>query len=474
MSEGKAGETSFHLIGVGGAGMSVVAQLLAAQGARVTGSDRQDSDFLSALRAQGLDVYYPHGASDFDPAATVVVSSAIRQDNIELMLARSRGQRVIHRSEALALAATGQRMVAVAGAHGKTTTSAMLATALLSSGLDASFAIGGDVLGIGTGARSGRDVFVAEADESDGSFLNYAPYLALVTNIEADHLDTHGSADALFHVFQEFTQRIVAGGTLICCGEDPGSARLAADAIRQSDKRFSVLTYGRPSHCAFPPDVELLDVAASVDGVTARVSYGGIFQELKLGVTGVHNALNAAGAWATCVQLGVDPAVAAHGLGEFKGAGRRFEIKGTINDRTVIIDYAHHPTEVAAALKQARLLAGQGRVIVVFQPHLYSRTRSFADRFAAELACADRVVLADIYAAREDPMPGVTSELISAEASDDSAFVNGGGAEEAARIGASLTRAGDILVLMGAGDIYLEAANVLRQWEGAEDSQVHS
>lgn len=474
MSERDEGQPSFHLIGAGGAGMSVVAQLLAAQGARVTGSDRQDSDFLTALRNQGLEVYYPHGARDFDPDATVVLSSAIRDDNVELVLARSRGQRVIHRSQALALAAQGHRMVAVAGAHGKTTTSAMLATALLDAGVDASFAIGGDVLGVGTGARIGGDVFVAEADESDGSFLNYSPYLALITNIEADHLDTHGSSESLFHVFEEFTDRIVSGGTLLCCGEDRGSARLAAEMKERSDLRFSVLTYGRSDHCDSPPDIELSDVATSAEQVSGRLSWGAIHQEFNLSVTGAHNALNAAGAWGACVALGVGPTAAAKGLSAFKGAGRRFETKGIVSEKTVIIDYAHHPTEVAAAIKQARLIAGEGKVIVVFQPHLYSRTRSFADRFAKELAGADRVILADIYAAREDPMPGVTSELILEEAPENTDFINGGDAAAAASIGASLTAPGDVLVLMGAGDIYLEAASVLQEWEEVSHSEGRS
>lgn len=470
-STGSGLPESFHLIGIGGSGMSVVARLLAAQGAVVSGSDRQDSDFLKGLQEIGIDAYFPHGKKDFDPNATVVLSSAIRPDNIELVTAKERGQRVIHRSEALALAARGQEFIAVAGAHGKTTTSAMIAVALLESGVDASFAIGGSVTGVGSGARSGRDIFVAEADESDGSFLNYSPSIALVTNIEADHLDTHGSAESLFHVFESFVDRIVPGGSLICCGEDPGSARLAAEMRERTD--LKVLTYGRPDRCADAPDVRLESVQVLRNGIEAELASSCFSSDfarvpLTLQVTGEHNAVNAAGAWTTCVAAGVPLKTAAESLASFRGADRRFDFQGTVAGRTLINDYAHHPTEVAAAIHQAQLVADGGDVVVVFQPHLYSRTKSFADRFAQALAEANGVVLADIYAAREDPMDGVTSALIEDAAPPGVDFVNAGPVATAARLGAELTKPGDVMVLMGAGDIYLEAGPVLEAWAGLE------
>ncbi len=400
-------EDRFHLIGIGGAGMSVVAELLASRGATVEGSDREDSAVLEHLRSVGVRVFVGHEASHVDPDSVVVVSTAIREDNPELAIARTRGQLVIHRSQALALAATGMRFVGVAGAHGKTSTSGMLAIALAACGLDPSVAVGGVLPQLGTGAHlGGGDVFVAEADESDGSFLNYSPAIEIVTNVEPDHLDRYHSREEFEQIFVEFARRMVPGGLLVTCAEDEGACRLADAAV-----------------------------------------------------------LNAAGAWVAGIECGLEPQAVADGLGRFTGAARRFEARGQVGSRRLFDDYAHHPTEVEAAIREARVVADGGAVTVVFQPHLYSRTRIFAKRFAAALSGADHVVLAGIYGAREDPEPGVDSTLISSRV-PGAAYVED--MHEAARLAASLTPEGGVCVTMGAGSITRCGTDVLDEWKRME------
>ena len=472
----------FHLIGIGGAGMSAVAELLQREGAQVSGSDRQETPVLDRLRSLGILAHSSHDPQFLPAAATVVVSSAIRESNPELATARSRSQKVIHRSQALALAAEGKEFVAVAGAHGKTTTSAMLAQALEQLGAGPSSAIGGVILGHGTGALMGEGaVFVAEADESDGSFLNYRPAVALVTNVEADHLDHFGSVAAFEDVFFQFASRIRPGGTLICCADDPGSARLAARAAAELP-RIAARTYGR----AADADFRIVDTQVGPSSATARVrlpSDGDVCLELR--VSGMHNVLNATGALAAGLALGFSAGDMAAGLASFHGAGRRFELLSNCCGRQLYDDYAHHPTEVAAALRQGRQAAGDGRLVVVFQPHLYSRTLNFAARFADALSVADEVVLADIYAAREDPVPGVSAGLIAAEMSSVAQgsaqggesspagptpqvhVAQGLGVDGAARLGAELTAPGDTMMLVGAGDIFLGASVAQQVWQAA-------
>ncbi len=468
MSEEQTGEQfsvdpSYHLIGIGGHGMSVVSELLLEAGARVSGSDRDDTPTLAVLQDLGIDAYSPHGAKDFDPGATVVLSSAIRPNNVELVLARERGQKVIHRSEALRLAAGTQKFVAVAGTHGKTTSSAMIAVGLLEAGKNPSFAIGSSIAGVGTGARSGEEIFVAEADESDRSFLNYAPTIELITNIEPDHLDSFGSNEAFFDVFRQFAEKILPGGFLICFAGDRGSADLAQKMSGRQG--ISILTYGRPESSLIPADVLIKNESFSPGGVRAELEYLGKTYPLELQVSGEHNLLNAAGAWCVLVKLGVDPLQAARGLAKFAGTERRFDHVGTVDGRVLIDDFAHHPTEVRAALEQARLVAGEGRVIVVFQPHLFSRTDFFKQEFADALALADVVVVADIDGAREDPIEGITSDLILDLVPLGANFVAGGPAPDAAKTGADLTGPGDLCILMGCGNIYLQEPTVLERWQ---------
>lgn len=454
----------YHFIGIGGSGMSVIATLLAERGAVVSGSDRNDYPVLDTLRERGIDAYSPHGAKPFSDQATIVLSSAIRANNPELIEAQERGQTIIHRSEAMAAAAGNQTFIAVAGSHGKTTTSSMIAVALLELGADPSFAIGGPVLGHGGGGRSGTGPFVAEADESDGSFLNYKPTIEVVTGIEPDHLDYHGTHAGLEDSFTEFARRIVPGGTLICCAEDESALKLA-DRAKQMDNVGRVVTYGRPEHCHRPPDVAMENMVLNPDGSTGEIVSEGVRQPLELSVSGEHNLLNATAAWVACTSLGETGERSAHALSHYAGAGRRFELKGDVGGRRAYDDYAHLPAEVQAALTQAKMVAGDGQVTVVFQPHLYTRTRNFAAEFAEALSLADHVVVADIDGAREDPMDGITSQLILDEVGDHPSFVGGGPAEESALLGASLTQPGDLCLLMGCGNIFLQTPTVLSAWK---------
>ncbi len=458
-------EGHFHFIGIGGAGMSVVAELLAARGARVTGSDCADSDVLARLNEKGIRAFVGHDATHVDDGATVVVSTAIRESNPELTRARELGLDVIHRSQALALAASGMRFVGVAGAHGKTTTSGMIAVGLRGAGLDPSVAVGGIVPQFGSGAHLGTsDVFVAEADESDGSFLNYTPSIEVVTNVEPDHLDRYGTREAFEAVFVDYAKCLVPGGLLVCCAEDAGTARLSESA---RELGIRVVTYGRSDKSVVDADVTICDVETTPSSCRARVSYGDISAELSLGVPGVHNILNAVGAWIAGVELGVEPALMASSLAGFTGTARRFELRGTVGDRRVFDDYAHHPTEVSAAIEQARLVADGADVTVVFQPHLYSRTRLFADRFAKALSGADHVVLADIYAAREDDDPAVTSALIADQIKGAECVHD---MHEAARIGARQAGSRGVLITMGAGSITQCADDVIDEWQRMDAS----
>ncbi|MHA7239019.1 UDP-N-acetylmuramate--L-alanine ligase [Arthrobacter sp. TMS1-12-1] len=438
-----------HFIGLGGAGMSAVARVLLGRGLRVSGSDAAESRGLRALAHLGADVHVGHAAAAVPEDGTVVVSSAIRETNPELAEARRRGLPVLHRSEALAAAMDGLTGVAVAGTHGKTTTTAMITVLLRHAGLDPSFAIGGDVAALGVNAEwTGGDIFVAEADESDGSFLNYAPRISVVTNAEADHLDHYGTADAVHAAFRRFADRLPEDGLLVACADDPGAAALAA-AIPATRR---VRTYGY----AATADLRISDTRAvgstttsilafAVDGLEAE-------QELRLGVPGRHNILNAAAAFTVALELGVDPAVAAAGLALFSGAARRFEARGEADGVRVFDDYAHHPTEVHAALTAARTVAGDHRVHALFQPHLFSRTREFAAGFADALSLADTAVVLPVYAAREDPVDDVGGWTITA-------LMPGPGAayvedpEEALRAVTGSAAAGDVVLTIGAGDV---------------------
>lgn len=450
-----------HLIGVGGAGMSAVAALLAARGLDVSGSDAQDGPALPGLREAGVRVHVGHDASAVRDVDTVVISSAVRETNPELAAARAAGLRVLHRSQALAALMAGRDSVAVAGAHGKTTTSAMVATALLHAGADPSFAIGGTVLtaeGPVGGGRHGDGPFVAEADESDGSFLAYRPLVSVVTNVEPDHLDHYGTREAFEAAFAAFADRVRPGGQLVACWDDEGAVRLVRTvADRLAARGVRVVTYGRSAGS----DVHVGPTHAAADGWETELTAGAERAVVRLAVPGAHNGLNAAAAWAVLRRLGLDAAAAAEALGAFRGTGRRFEDRGTAGGVRVVDDYAHHPTEIAALLGAARQVADDGRVLVLFQPHLYSRTRTFADEFAHALELADAVVVTDVYAAREDPEPGVTGAVITDRMTTPGRGRFVADRTEAASAVAALARPGDLLLTVGAGDVTQLAPVVL-------------
>ncbi len=446
-----------HLIGIGGAGMSGIARILLARGERVTGSDARESATVLALRALGAQVHVGHDAAHLpDPPARVVVSSAIRESNPELAAARARGLPVEHRAQALAALTRGRRLAAVTGTAGKTSTTSMLTVALQHCGLDPSFAIGGDLAASGSGAHEGSgDVFVVEADESDGSFLAFSPEVAVVTNVEADHLDHYGSPAAYVAAFDAFLGRITPGGTLVTCIDDPGAAALAATARARG---IRVRTYGRADETsarlvAFRPDGPGARIVLALDGVEHR---------LRLPVPGEHMALNALAALLAGVALGAPADGLLAGLAGFTGVRRRFEFRGRAAGVAVYDDYAHHPTKVAAQLRAARDVAGSGRVVVAFQPHLYSRTREFAREFGAALGLADEVVVLDVYGAREDPEPGVSGAMVAENvplAPEHVRFVPRWA--EVPAVVAGMARAGDLVITMGAGDVTVLAPEIL-------------
>jgi len=429
-----------HFIGIGGVGMSAVARIMVSRGVPVSGTDVKDFPVMRDLSSAGARIAVGYDAGNLGDAQTVVAGSAIRADNPELVAARDAGLPVLHRSEALAATMAGHRVVTVAGTHGKSTTTSMVAVLLKEAGLDPSFAIGANVPALGVNAAHGAsDIFVAEADESDGSFLNYRPLIAVVTNVEADHLDHYGTPEAVFASFDAFAALLPADGVLLACADDAGARALAERTASQGTTR--VLTYGTSDNA----DIRLHDGGPG----DVSVAYNGDVNKLELQVPGRHNALNAAAAFAVAVELGVEPGAAAAALGHFTGASRRFELKGQGRGVRVYDDYAHHPTEVRAALSAARSVAAGNKVHVLFQPHLFSRTREFSQEFAAALDLADTALVLDIYPAREDPIPGVTSTLITEH------LVNGRlvSADEAVDAVAAVASDGDVVLTVGAGDV---------------------
>jgi UDP-N-acetylmuramate--alanine ligase len=443
-----------HFIGIGGVGMSAVARILVARGLVVSGSDAKDLPVMADLASAGARIAVGYDAANLGDAQTVVAGSAIRADNPELVAAREAGLPVLHRSEALAATMGGDIVVTVAGTHGKSTTTSMIAVLLQGAGLDPSFAIGANVPALGVNAAHGASgIFVAEADESDGSFLNYRPRIAVVTNVEPDHLDHYGTAEAVYASFDRFTELLPPDGVLVACADDAGALALARRTATRGNTR--VLLYGTSDdadlmlHDGGPGDVSV----STADGRFA----------LELQVPGRHNALNAAAAFAVALELGVDPASAATALARFSGASRRFELKGEAGGVRVFDDYAHHPTEVRAALAAARSVAGDHKVHVLFQPHLFSRTREFAREFADALNLADTALVLDIYPAREDPIPGVTSQLIADHLGAGGRLV-AGNAAVAELVGAA--RAGDIVLTAGAGDVTAFGPQIVQALRG--------
>jgi UDP-N-acetylmuramate--alanine ligase len=441
-----------HFVGIGGAGMSGIARIMARRGIEVSGSDAADSELLGELRELGVRAYVGHAAEHVGPADTLVVSSAIRRHNPELAAARERGLRIMHRAAALASLMRGRRAVAVAGTHGKTTTTSMLTVALRHCGADPSYCIGGQLVATGLGADEGAgDIFVAEADESDGSFLLFAPEAAVVTNVEADHLDNYTGFEQVKAGFADFIDRIDDGGLLVVGADDPVARALGEGA---PSRRLTVLTYGEAA------DADYRIHGFRPRGLGSRFEVtgpGGRTVAVRLTVPGRHNAANAVAALAVAVHLGFDAAQVAEALAGFTGARRRLELKGEAAGVKVFDSYAHHPTELAADLRATRDYVrelGEGRIVAVFQPHLFSRTKFFAAEFGAALGLADEVVVLDVYAAREDPVPGVTGRLVAdAVPAETTRTAYEPRWERVSGLVAERARPGDVVITMGAGDV---------------------
>ena len=428
--------------------MSGIARIMLAQGVTVSGSDVKESSVTTQLETLGARVFIGHAAQNQAGADVVVVSSAISSQNPELVEAQTRGAQIMARADALALVMAGKRSVAVAGTHGKTTTTSMLTVALQRAGLDPSFAIGGMINNSGTNAHLGSgDIFVAEADESDGSFLAYKPSGAIITNLELDHVDHFATLEVLTEAFKEFIDSIQPEGFLVACGDDENIQTLLATVSRTDLK---IVTYGseNPSN-----DFQLSRIHLESGSSVARLTHKGkVLGEVELSIPGFHNILNATAAIASAYCLGISLSDIFIGLLEFSGARRRFELKGTINKVRVIDDYGHHPTEVRVTLETARRYADGGKLYVIFQPHRFSRTQTFAREFGEALTLADQVYLLEVYAASEEAIPGVSSLMI-ARNQDESKFHYQPSMIEVIQEVAGLVESGDVVLTLGAGDV---------------------
>lgn len=443
--------TAAHFIGIGGSGMSGLAKMFLDAGIRVSGSDRADSDNLRSLAAAGATVHVGHDAAHLADADTVVHTGAIWPENPEFVTAKERGLHVIHRSQALHWLIGGRRLVSVAGAHGKTTSTGMIVTALHALGAGPSFVNGGVIEQLNASSASGADeLFVVEADESDGTFLLYDTAIALITNVDPDHLDHFGSEEAFHDAFIRFADR--ASEAVVISSDDPGALR-----VKRGLSHRNVISFGFSNDA----DVRLTDIATA-GTVAATVNYRGAHARMQLAVPGEHNAINAAGAVAVLIELGHDLVDAVHAVESFAGTVRRFELHGTERGISVFDDYAHHPTEVKAALETARSVVGSGRIIAIQQPHTYSRTQQMFREFAEVLeAYADHTVMLDVYGAREDPVPGVTGELVSDAFVDQKHVHYVPDWQAAAEYTATIAREGDFVVTLGCGNVHLIIPQVL-------------
>lgn len=465
-----------HFIGIGGAGMSVLAEMLHAEGVAVDGSDRAHSAKTDRLETLGITVEFGQRAENVAQAETVVYSSAIKPDNPEIVAAHAAGKRIVHRSDILALLMNGKRAVTVAGAHGKTTTSSMLSHILVNAGADPSYAIGGFIQGPdGTtldGGHAGKgDILVAEADESDGSFAKYHPQIAIITNSEADHLDHYGTQDNYRAAFVDHAGH--ATKAVIMCGDDEGNlavlraldATVAGRTIVYSTRNAAELgDLNGATLVRIESESETAESGA--EHFTLHIPGGLIGEEerriaVTLTVPGIHNARNASAAIIAAVLLGMDVERASAAVTSFLGAARRFQVRGTVSQVTVVDDYAHHPTEIAALLDAARRRYPQSKIRVIFQPHLFSRTRFFSSEFAQALAKADDVIVTGIFPAREkqEDFPDVTpativDEALKLEHEPAKDWIRGvEDMHTAAQMMVMRAHHGDVIFTVGAGDI---------------------
>jgi UDP-N-acetylmuramate--alanine ligase len=457
VSEGRVlGKTRLvHFIGIGGIGMSGIAELLANLGYIVTGSDERRSSITERLASLGITIAYGHAAGHVGNADVVVVSSAVRPGNPEVVEAARRQIPVIPRAEMLAELMRLRYAIAVAGAHGKTTTTSMIALVLERAGLDPTAVIGGRLSAFGGNARLGRgELMVAEADESDRSFLKLFPTIAVITNIDREHLESYGGLGDLQQAFVDFANRVPFYGAVVACADDENLVAVLSRMTRR------VITYGLGADADITAaDVKLGPLTAGAvvkrrarsadDAAESPVALG----PLLLNVPGRHNLLNALATVAVGLELGLPFERIAAGLHDFRGVERRFEVRGEPDGILLVDDYGHHPTEIAAVLEAARAL--NRRIVVAFQPHRFTRTAALMDDFGPALAGADHLVLTDIYAAGEDPIPGVTLEALAASVrrSTLAPVEVVPGLEDVAPAVARIARPGDVVITLGAGSI---------------------
>lgn len=446
-----------HLVGVGGVGMSGLARLLLTRGIPTSGSELREWPQLAALKALGGTIFREHQPSNLDGVDTVVYSTAIPQDHVELVTARERGLRLMHRSEALAATMVGRRSVAVAGTHGKTTTTSMITLMLQHAGLDPSFVIGGEISEVGSNAHHGSgELFVAEADESDRSFLLYNPHVAVVTNIDADHLNTYGDLQGLEDAFVEFCARVGPGGFVVTCADDPGAQRMT---VRVRAAGGDVVTYGT----APDADLRLTEVRSSAQGVRYVAHHDGVpLGEVYLPVPGAHLGLNSAGALLTALRLGIPAESAIEALSTFPGVRRRFEFKGTEGGVRIYDEYAYHPVPIAAAMHTLREVAAGGRLVVVFQPYRMYRTRDFQTEIAAALSLADEAIVMEVFGPGEVREPGEGGVALTAAVDlpgERKVFVPSW--EDVPGEVVARVREGDVVVTMGAPPISLMGDELL-------------
>jgi UDP-N-acetylmuramate--alanine ligase len=453
-----------HFVGIGGAGLSAIARIMLARGVPVSGSDANDSPTLEALRELGARVHLGHDAAHVRDVDTLVVSTAVREDNPEYVAAAEQGLRILPRSAALASVMAGKRTVAVAGTHGKTTTTSLLTVALQAAGADPTYAIGGDLSSTGVNAADGAgDLFVAEADESDGAFLVYSPEVAVVTNIDADHLDQWGTEEAYQAAFRDFLDRIQPGGVLITWADEEATAMLAGEARVRG---LRVVTYGLSA------DADLSAHSLRHEGTnTTFEARRGVeaLGEVTLRIPGRHYVLNSLAALAVGLELGYSFEGLREGLTSFTGTRRRMELKGEVRGIRVYDSYAHHPSEIRGDLQAARSVAGEGRLVVAFQPHLVSRTRIFGTQMGEELGAADHVVVLDVYLAREDADASVTGRLVAdAVPLEPDAVEFVPDMADVAGVLVARAQEGDLVLTLGAGTITSIGPEVLRLLGGAD------
>jgi len=453
-----------HFVGIGGAGMSGIAEVLLNLGYQVSGSDIADSPVAARLRAEGADVHIGHEARWVANSDVVVISSAIQQNNVEVAAAREAKIPVIPRAEMLGELMRFQQGIAVAGTHGKTTTTSLVASVLASGGLDPTFVVGGLVNSVGTNASLGRgEYLVAEADESDASFLHLQPVVAVVTNIDADHMGTYGGDfEALKQTFVEFLLNLPFYGRAVLCWDDPVVREVAASVHKP------ILTYGT---C---PEADIRAVDIRQEGLKTHFRVpGSPDMQVTLALPGQHNTLNALAAIAVGRYLRIDDELIGRGLSQFKGIGRRFQVKGRFAARDgealVVDDYGHHPRELQVTLEAARQAWPERRLVVVFQPHRYTRTRDLLDDFSRVLADQDPLVLTEVYSAGESPIAGADGRAlcrsIRQRGKTDPVFVES--LTDLPGVLRGIVRSGDVILTLGAGDIGRKAGELVREQEGA-------